>query len=83
MQRWREVRKELGHRRRPGLGMEVVRGVMVRPPIYGRRHRSLPTASTCFNTLRLPPYPSEAELRGKLRVALAGSQGFDEGAVAE
>ena len=43
----------------------------------------LPTASTCFNTLRLPPYPSEAELRGKLRVALAGSQGFDEGAVAE
>ena len=26
MQRWREVRKELGHRRRPGLGMEVVRG---------------------------------------------------------
>ena len=43
----------------------------------------LPTASTCFNTLRLPPYPSEAELRSKLRAALAGSQGFDEGAVAE
>ena len=41
----------------------------------------LPTAATCFNTLRLPPYPTREVLRGKLRAALAGASGFDEGAV--
>jgi hypothetical protein len=43
----------------------------------------LPTASTCFNTLRLPAYASEAALAERLRVALANSEGFDEHAVAE
>ena len=43
----------------------------------------LPTAATCFNTLRLPPYPSAAVLGDKLRLALSSSAGFDEGAVAE
>ena len=31
----------------------------------------LPTASTCFNTLRLPAYTSEAALGERLRAALA------------
>jgi hypothetical protein len=43
----------------------------------------LPTASTCFNTLRLPAYASEAALGERLRAALANSEGFDERAVAQ
>eukprot|EP01049_Picozoa_sp_SAG25_P006959 SAG25_NODE_547_length_7025_cov_3.655357_4_plen_567_part_00 len=42
----------------------------------------LPTASTCFNTLKLPQYGSDAELKEKLCTALTYSRGFDEGAVA-
>ena len=42
----------------------------------------LPTASTCFNTLTLPAYTNEDELVRKLQQALAGAQGFDEGAFA-
>jgi hypothetical protein len=40
-------------------------------------------ASTCFNTLKLPAYPSAAVLRAKLRLALAEGAGFDEAATAE
>ena len=43
----------------------------------------LPTASTCFNTLNLPAYASEAELRMKLQQAISGAQGFHEGAIAQ
>ena len=44
----------------------------------------LPTASTCFNTIRLPgSYTDEAQLLGRLRRALREAEGFDEGAVAE
>ena len=43
----------------------------------------LPTAATCFNALRLPRYTSEQQLHDRLKVAMAGSGGFDEGAVAE
>jgi hypothetical protein len=43
----------------------------------------LPTASTCFNTLRLPAYASEAALGEQLRAALANSEGFDKHAVAQ
>ena len=42
----------------------------------------LPTASTCFNTLKLPEYSSEAELAAKLRQSLGERTGFPEGAVA-
>jgi hypothetical protein len=42
----------------------------------------LPTAATCFNTLRLPPYTSATMLATKLRQALNGAVGFDERAVA-
>ena len=44
---------------------------------------SLPVASTCFNTLKLPAYPSAAALRAKLGLALAEGAGFDEAATAE
>ena len=43
----------------------------------------LPVASTCFNTLKLPAYRSEAALREKLGLALAEGAGFDEAATAE
>ena len=45
----------------------------------------LPTASTCFNTIKLPLYESEAQLRDKLLLAVeeAATTGFDENAVAE
>ena len=42
----------------------------------------LPTASTCFNTLKLCAYASREVLEGKLRLALALAEGFDEAAVA-
>lgn len=34
----------------------------------------LPSASTCFHTLKLPPYESEAELAERLRYAVANSR---------
>ena len=40
-----------------------------------------PTAATCFNTLKLPPYASAETLAAKLRL-IFWSQGFHEGAVA-
>ena len=43
----------------------------------------LPTAPTCFNTLRLPDtYTGEAQLLERLQHAMREAQGFDEGAVA-
>ena len=41
-----------------------------------------PTAATCFNTLKMPAYASEEQLRAKLLTAISSAQGFDEGAVA-
>ena len=41
----------------------------------------LPVASTCFNTLKLPPYPSAQALAEKLRLVF-WAEGFHEGAVA-
>ena len=42
----------------------------------------LPTAQTCFNTLRLPAYTSKEQLRDRLVAAITECGGFDEGAVA-
>ena len=42
----------------------------------------LPTASACFNTLKLPDYPTPAVLRAKLHRMLTEARGFDEGAAA-
>ena len=89
-----EVRSSLlhfctGSTRAPAIGFASLMGYS------GQQHRFtvrrapggeagfLPTASTCFNTLKLPEYASAAELRTKLRQAMAGARGFDEGAVAE
>lgn len=37
----------------------------------------LPTASTCFNTLKLPGYTSKAVLKAKLLMAIHAGAGFD------
>jgi hypothetical protein len=39
----------------------------------------LPRASTCFNTLYLPLYSSQAVLERRLVQAITGGQSFDEG----
>eukprot|EP00730_Choanoeca_flexa_P005742 TRINITY_DN12010_c0_g1_i2.p1 TRINITY_DN12010_c0_g1~~TRINITY_DN12010_c0_g1_i2.p1 ORF type:complete len:1534 (+),score=423.35 TRINITY_DN12010_c0_g1_i2:75-4676(+) len=49
-------------------GMTIARGI---------NQYSLPTASTCFNLLKLPAYRSFEELKQKLLIAIRyGSQGF-------
>ena len=50
--------------------------------IDGAEAGRLPTAAACFNKLNLPRYDSEAVLRAKVLLALAESEGFNEGAVA-
>ncbi len=37
----------------------------------------LPTASTCFNVLKLPTYSSQKVLRGKLLLSIRSKAGFD------
>lgn len=37
----------------------------------------LPTASTCFNLLKLPNYSRKAILKEKLKYALAANAGFE------
>jgi len=51
--------------------------------IHGAEAGRLPTASSCFNKMYLPAYPTKAEMRTKLRLAVTGARGFHEGAVAE
>jgi hypothetical protein len=41
-------------------------------------HAKLPTASTCFNLLKLPSYKSYDVVKSKLKIAIKyGSEGFD------
>jgi ubiquitin-protein ligase E3 C len=37
----------------------------------------LPTAATCSSLLKLPPYRSKEELKGKLLYAISSGAGFD------
>ena len=37
----------------------------------------LPSAATCFHTLRLPPYPSRATMKSKLLMAIQAGAGFE------
>uniref|UniRef100_F7A8M5 HECT-type E3 ubiquitin transferase n=1 Tax=Ciona intestinalis TaxID=7719 RepID=F7A8M5_CIOIN len=58
----------------------VLRGFL-RLPSRSRRSSShnhrLPTASTCFNLLKLPNYPSKVVLKDKLKQAIANNTGFE------
>ena len=37
----------------------------------------LPTASTCFNILRIPPYTNEKTLKDKIMYAIHSNAGFE------
>ena len=54
---------------KPGFGIQRV-------PIENDADR-LPSASTCFNLLKLPTYSSEAVLRQKLLLAVNSGAGFE------
>ena len=67
----------------PGAGIEALAGYA------GERHRftlskvyheypSLPTAHTCFNTLNIPNYTSESQLRERMLYAFNNAAGFAE-----
>jgi len=66
----------------PGYGAI---GNIQRFTIARNLHSTLPVASTCFNTLYLPKFDSEAELRSGLLEAVANRNigGFYEGAIAQ
>ena len=70
----------------PGHGGSVHR-FTVSPPRSAAAvaaRAGLPTASTCFNTLYLPTYPGEMEMRSALLEAVAHRRsGFSEGPVAQ
>jgi hypothetical protein len=77
-----------GSARAPATGFAHLMGYSGQPQrfrlqrVEGNSER-LPTASTCFNTLRLPDsYTSEAMLLERLQRAMREAEGFDEGAVA-
>ena len=40
-------------------------------------HERLPTAATCMNLLKLPPYQSLKEVKAKLQYAIHEVAGFD------
>ena len=76
-----------GSTRAPATGFVALMGYggqQHRFTLQGLAHEDegrLPTAATCFNTLRLPLYQSPAALVEKLRLAVGASAGFDEEAV--
>merc|ERR1739838_293498 len=60
----------------------VLRGFLRLPSSKSRRGSSqtthrLPTASTCFNLLKLPNYPNKEVLRDKLKQAISNNTGFE------
>lgn len=72
-----------GSSRVPGAGIQALAGY------GGERHRftlskahhvhpALPTAATCFNTLYIPEYTSQVQLRERLLYALNNAAGFAE-----
>jgi hypothetical protein len=60
------------HARTRSLG-----GALVNMFRGGTNTERLPTASTCFNLLKLPLYKSKRVLRDKLRYALNAGAGFE------
>ena len=77
-----------GSSRAPAAGFAALRGYSGQPHRFrlqlvdGGPDR-LPAAATCFNTIKVPHYPSEQHTRDQIVTAIAGAGGFDEGAVAD
>lgn len=68
-------------RRPPLLGFKHLQprfGINMRGHVGNELHEtSLPTASTCFNLLKLPPFKDEQTLRAKLMLAIEAGAGFE------
>mmetsp|Transcript_5042 Transcript_5042/g.14483 ORF Transcript_5042/g.14483 Transcript_5042/m.14483 type:complete len:998 (+) Transcript_5042:1276-4269(+) len=56
----------------PPLCIQMAGGVLSRGS-----QRRLPTAATCMNLLKLPPYPKLKEMKEKLLYSITSSSGFD------
>ena len=65
----------------PATGFANLMGYAELQLIVGSSDR-LPAAATCFNTLKMVVYSGIDQMRTRLLAALAGSEGFDEAAVA-
>ncbi|KAF9977173.1 Ubiquitin-protein ligase E3B [Actinomortierella ambigua] len=61
-----------------GLGnsLKTKSGLGSSSAVGGKKAR-LPTSSTCFNLLKLPPFSSKAVLRDKIRYAILSGTGFE------
>ena len=62
--------------RPPSLGFAALHPPFTIQRVEGGDER-LPTASTCFNILKLPVYSSKAKLREKLLMSIRSGAGFD------
>jgi len=86
---WEVVERDMDDKQRELLLRFVT--ACTRPPLLGfsqleprfqiqrvtLENMQLPTASTCFNTLKIPAYPSKAVLREKLIKAITSGAGFE------
>ena len=63
--------------RPPSLGFSALQPPFTIQRVDSENDSRLPTASTCFNVLKLPVYSSEAVMREKLLVAIKSGTGFE------
>jgi hypothetical protein len=63
--------------RAPSLGFSSLSPRFTIQRIDNPENDRLPSASTCFNTLKLPSYLNEKTLKEKLMYAITSKSGFD------
>ena len=63
--------------RPPSLGFSSLQPPFTVQFIEGNDDQRLPTASTCFNTLKLPSYSSREVLKNRLLTSIRSGAGFD------
>jgi ubiquitin-protein ligase E3 C len=63
--------------RPPSLGFSSLHPPFTVQRVASEDDSRLPTASTCFNVLKLPNYSSQAVLKEKLLLAIRSKSGFD------
>jgi ubiquitin-protein ligase E3 C len=63
--------------RPPSLGFKALSPPFTIQRVDSSDDSRLPTASTCFNILKLPTYSSKAAMKEKLLFAIKSGSGFD------
>lgn len=63
--------------RPPSLGFSALQPPFTIQRVDNEDNARLPTASTCFNVLKLPVYSSQAVLKEKLLMSIRSGAGFD------